>query len=224
MADTTIQKQGEVFISQSEYDALRLAGNLQSNTKYHITKTPETATEDFVNNGFVAKITPPDQFVYVYGYSENTPVLLKATSSATANQLAYRGTGGVLSVGKPTADNHATPKSYVDGLHHYTHIISLVGESSTIYITIAAKGYPNPITEIDDAGTTPSLSDLLSFAGQSSKAMATGLVTDLDGNKGTVVALWPDNGSVMVDYIVNGTISSNSVLALGTYTITDIVA
>ena len=42
MADTTIQKQGEVFISQSEYDALRLAGNLQSNTKYHITKTPKT--------------------------------------------------------------------------------------------------------------------------------------------------------------------------------------
>lgn len=40
MADTTIQKQGEVFISQSEYDALRLAGNLQSNTKYHITKVP----------------------------------------------------------------------------------------------------------------------------------------------------------------------------------------
>lgn len=40
MADITIQKQGEVFISQSEYDALRLAGNLQSNTKYHITKVP----------------------------------------------------------------------------------------------------------------------------------------------------------------------------------------
>lgn len=40
MADTKIQKQGEVFISQSEYDALRLAGNLQSNTKYHITKVP----------------------------------------------------------------------------------------------------------------------------------------------------------------------------------------
>lgn len=49
MADITIQKQGEVFISQSEYDALRLAGNLQSNTKYHITKTPETATKDYVD-------------------------------------------------------------------------------------------------------------------------------------------------------------------------------
>ena len=45
MADITIQKQGEVFISQSEYDALRLAGNLQSNTKYHITKTPKTGVD-----------------------------------------------------------------------------------------------------------------------------------------------------------------------------------
>ena len=66
--------------------------------------------------------------------------------------------------------------------------------------------------------------NLLSFAGQSSKAMATGLITDLDGSKGTVVALWSDNGSVMVEYIVNGTLSSNAVLALGTYTITDVVA
>ena len=49
MADITIQKQGEVFISQSEYDALRLAGNLQSNTKYHITKTPKTGIDTMTN-------------------------------------------------------------------------------------------------------------------------------------------------------------------------------
>ena len=138
--------------------------------------------------------------------------------------IAQRAPGGVLRVGTPVGVNDATTKAYVDGLHHYTHIISLVGSSNTIYITIAAKGYPNPITEIDDAGSTPSLSDLLLASGQSAKAMATGLITDLDGSKGTVVALWSDNGSVMVEYIVNGTLSSNSVLALGTYTITDIVA
>ena len=51
MADITIQKQGEVFISQSEYDALRLAGNLQSNTKYHITKVPiDTVPAEGSNN------------------------------------------------------------------------------------------------------------------------------------------------------------------------------
>lgn len=138
--------------------------------------------------------------------------------------VALRAPGGVLRVGTPVGVNDATTKAYVDGLHHYTHIISLVGSSNSIYITIAAKGYPNPITEIDDAGSTPSLSNLLLASGQSAKAMATGLVTDIDGSKGTVVALWSDNGSVIVEYIVNGTLSSKSVLALGAYTITDIVA
>ena len=107
----------------------------------------------------------------------------------------------------------------------YTHIISLVGSyNNTIYITIAAKGYPNPITEIDDAGSTPSLSDLLLASGQSAKAMATGLITDIDGSKGTVVALYPESGQVMVEFIVNGTLLSTPVLVLDSYTITDIVA
>lgn len=56
------------------------------------------------------------------------------------------------------------------------------------------------------------------------KYMATGTVTDTDGNIGTVVALWSDTVSVMVEYIVNGILSSNAVLVLGTYTITDVVA
>lgn len=228
MADITIQKQGEVFISQSEYDALRLAGNLQSNTKYHITKTPKTATEDFVNNGFVPKQEGIVGQTRAYIVRRDNNGSYQDTAYVDANyeewSIALRAPGGVLRVGTPVGVNDATTKAYVDGLHHYTHIISLVGSSNSIYITIAAKGYPNPITEIDDAGSTPSLSDLLSFTGQSSKAMATGLITDLDGNKGTVVALYPENGSVMVEYIVNGTLSSNSVLALGTYTITDIVA
>lgn len=38
MADTTIQKQGRIYISESEYNALRLTGKLQPNTEYCITK------------------------------------------------------------------------------------------------------------------------------------------------------------------------------------------
>lgn len=38
MANTTIQKQGRIYISESEYNALRLTGNLQPNTEYCITK------------------------------------------------------------------------------------------------------------------------------------------------------------------------------------------
>lgn len=429
MADITIQKQGEVFISQSEYDALRLAGNLQSNTKYHITKTPKTGvdsleqmnllngdktvtyntTDGMTVNGkarltydggttkdvtmnidvpivagdgitidkvngqekvevklntaltdgkYVAKKTTssPTSFLYAYDQggdksmqtaSGNTPYAIAerdangnlsvgtptsddnatpkkyvddgfvakvttgsknqaytvdtnnqqammgidegasawtlarrytdgrlqvgtplADSDATPKKyvddgflakadgilgqtrvytvrrdndgsyqetvyldsgttewsVAQRAPGGVLRVGTPVGVNDATTKAYVDGLHHYTHIISLVGASNSIYITIAAKGYPNPITSIDEAGSSPSLSDLLLASGQSAKAMATGLVTDLDGSKGTVVALWSDEGSVMVEFIKNGAIYSNTVLALDTYTITDIVA
>ena len=179
-----------------------------------------------VEDGFVAKITITSGSNLAYVAKNNgTQGTISITTAPAGGSLAQRKqNGGALEVGTPVGVNDATTKAYVDGLHHYTHIISLVGSSNNIYITIAAKGYPNPITEIDDAGSTPSLSALLLASGQSAKAMATGLITDLDGSKGTVVALWSDNGSVMVEYIVNGTLSSKSVLALGTYTITDIVA
>ena len=180
----------------------------------------------YANQHYVTKqtITTANR-TFVYAYDSTGDKQFGMRMEADANTIPFRGIGGRLQVGTPVGVNDATTKAYVDGLHHYTHIISLVGSNNnSIYITIAAKGYPNPITEIDDAGSTPSLSDLLLASGQSAKAMATGLITDLDGSKGTVVALWSDNGSVMVEYIVNGTLSSNSVLALGTYTITDIVA
>ena len=38
MADTKIQKQGRIYISESEYNALRLTGKLKPNTEYCITK------------------------------------------------------------------------------------------------------------------------------------------------------------------------------------------
>lgn len=190
------------------YDG-RLCVNKQYADAHYISKVTITSG---ANLAYIAK-------------NDGTQSTYPITYLPQQSTIAQRGNNGTLQVGTPVGVNDATTKAYVDGLHHYTHIISLVGESSTIYITIAAKGYPNPITEIDDAGSTPSLSDLLSFAGQSSMAMATGLVTDPDGNKGTVVSLWSDNGSVMVEYIVNGTLSSNAVLALGyNYTITDTVA
>lgn len=180
--------------------------------------------KQYVDDGFVAKQTPTSG-THVYSTKpDGTQGTEGLSATAQAYTIAYRYTDGRLRVGTPIGVNDATTKAYVDGLHHYTHIISLVGSSNSIYITIAAKGYPNPITSIDEAGSSPSLSDLLLASGQSAKAMATGLVTDLDGSKGTVVALWSDEGSVMVEFIKNGAIYSNTVLALDTYTITDIVA
>ena len=68
----------------------------------------------FTDGKYMGKIAPPDQFVYAYGYSGNKPVLLKATSSATSNQLAYRGTGGRLKVGTAVEDSDAMPKKQVE--------------------------------------------------------------------------------------------------------------
>lgn len=91
----------------------------------------------FVGSGknpddYVAKLTPPDQFVYAYGYSGNTLVLLKATSSATANQLAYRDSNGNLKVGTPVEENDATPRKYVDTKFaqiYYPHHITITNEN-----------------------------------------------------------------------------------------------
>ena len=186
----------------------------------------DATTKKYVDDGFVAKVTITSGSNLAYIAKNNgTQDTVPIAQMPYQNTVAQRGAGGTLKVGAPVGVDDATNKAYVDGLHHYTHIISLVGSSNNIYITIAAKNYPNPITEIDDAGSTPSLSDLLLASGQSAKAMATGLVTDLDGSKGTVVALWSDNGSVMVEFIVNGTLSRKTVAVLdSSYTITDIVA
>lgn len=68
----------------------------------------------FTDGKYMGKIAPPDQFVYAYGYAGNKPVLLKATSSATSNQLAYRGSDGTLKVGTAVADSDAIPKKQVE--------------------------------------------------------------------------------------------------------------
>lgn len=184
----------------------------------------QCVNKQYADEHYLDKVTTGNRDRAYTVDSQNRQDMMTISYNPDAWTLAKRYADGKLQVGTPVGINDATNKAYVDGLHHYTHIISLVGSSNSIYITIAAKGYPNPITEIDDAGSTPSLSNLLLASGQSAKAMATGLVTDIDGSKGTVVALWSDNGSVIVEYIVNGTLSSKSVLALGAYTITDIVA
>lgn len=211
-------------IPQYSYDT-KLMANTDDEEITNVDTDTILVNKAYAKKHYLAKqtTTVPNR-TFIYAFDSTGDKVFNMRMEPDKNTIAFRGEGGTLKVGTPVGINDATTKAYVDGLHHYTHIISLVGTSNTIYITIAAKGYPNPITEIDDAGSTPSLSDLLLASGQSAKAMATGLVTDLDGSKGTVTALWSDNGSVMVEYIVNGTISSNSVLALGTYTITDIVA
>lgn len=176
MADITIQKQGEVFISQSEYDALRLAGNLQSNTKYHITKTPKTATEDFVNNGFVPKQEGILGQARVYTVRRDNNGSYQESVYLDSNyqdwSIAQRATGGVVRVGTPVGVNDATTKAYVDGLHHYTHHIVISDGTSEIFITLAIKNHPNAVTTLD--GVTELVFDLTE--GGMQPIMATGVV------------------------------------------------
>lgn len=372
MADTKIQKQGEVFISQSEYDALRLAGNLQSNTKYHITKTPKTGVDSleqmnllngdktvtynttdgmtvngqarftydggttkdvtmdmdiplvagegitidkkaseekvevkldktFTDDNFVQKTTTA---AVVYGVSssgtqqnlswdqapaansvavrDSSGCLNVATTTATSGSnavnvsycnskyvrqatsshsfvygrnpvignttyaitedlslsgaglgklatVAQRDTVGRLQVATPTSSSHATTKAYVDGLHHYVHIINLEGDDqqSYIYITVAAKGKPDPVTTLEEEGSNTSLSSLLYDFGSNNekvvKVMATGIVYEPDGNAGTVINLSSDGATVFVDYVLNGSITSTNLTSLLGFTITDTV-
>ena len=136
MADITIQKQGEVFISQSEYDALILEGNLQSNTKYHITKTPKTATEDFVNNGFVAKVTTGNKDrVYTVDIN-NQQVMLDISYNPSAWTIPRRYEDGRLQVGTPVGVNDATTKAYVDAIKRYFHHITVACGAGIVYFTI----------------------------------------------------------------------------------------
>ena len=104
----------------------------------------------FTDGKYVDKIAPPDQFVYAYGYSGNKPVLLKATSAATANQLAYRSNGGRLKVGKAVEDSDAMPKKQVeDGFvakvtitsgSNLAYVAKNNGTQGTISITTAPAG------------------------------------------------------------------------------------
>ena len=101
----------------------------------------------FTDGKYVDKIAPPDQFVYAYGYSGNKPVLLKATSAATANQLAYRSNGGRLKVGKAVDDSDAMPKKQVeDGF------LAKLTDAAGIQVYTAVGNETIMIPVKDDAG------------------------------------------------------------------------
>ena len=228
----TVQSGGKIIQTNMEFNQEPYSGTIVQRAEGGVVKVG-TAVAD---NDAMPKKQVEDNFVKSYvGTPATTKIYVRnnagVDTTVTLNtrpddySVAQRGIGGVLQVGTPTANSHAATKAYVDGLHHYTHIISLVGSSSNIYITIAAKGCPNPITVIDDDGSNPSLYELLFADGLSAKAMATGLVTtEVDGSKGTVVALYPEAGQVRVEYIVNGTLLISPVLYLDNFTtITDVV-
>lgn len=73
-------------------------------------------TEDIeaLNSGKLDKVEHTKAGVYAVLPNNDTPFLHDYSENAKANTLAKRWANGTLSVGTPTADEHATTKKYVD--------------------------------------------------------------------------------------------------------------
>ena len=97
-------------------DGQLVTGWGESNSNATDTKIPSAKLMKDSLGSKLDKVTGAASYdrAYVVGASGSQTVV-NISSSAVANTLAYRTTGGALIVGEPTADAHATTKSYVDG-------------------------------------------------------------------------------------------------------------
>lgn len=184
----------------------------------------DIANKAYVDNGFVPRMISTTG-TQIYAFDNNGLKDVHMSAGAIESGIAYKDNGGVLSVGTPTGLSHATTKAYVDGLHHYVHIINLEGDDqqSHICITVAAKGKPNPITIVEEEGSNTSLSGLLYASAGNEKVMATGIVHGPDGSACTVINLSSDGATVFVEYVLNGSITSTNLTSLNGFTVTDTV-
>ena len=130
-----------------------------------------------VEDGFVHSEATGSNISYAKAYVVGIDGVNKVTD-VDANgikdfSMVQRGKGGVVRVGTPVGVNDATPKSYVDGLHHYSHHIQITDGTSEIFITLAIKNYPNAVTTLD--GVTELVFALTAQVGEV-PIMATGVV------------------------------------------------
>ena len=104
-------------------------------------------------SGKVDATTHPSQGIYLYG---NTDSQVQIPCQTEPNQytVAYRASGGVLRVGTPTSDDHATTKLYVDtalgnkldkntetNTNHRAYVVLSNGTQSVTAFTSEATGY-----------------------------------------------------------------------------------
>ena len=181
----------------------------------------DIANKAYVDNGFVAK-TSTAGVVYATG-SNGVQTEIPYSDIVVGKTLAVRDINGHINVADPTYIAHAANKAYVDGLHHYVHIINLEGGSSHIHTTLVSKEYSSPITVIDVDGDPKSLPLAALLAAINNKCMATGIIFDNDGNIGTVMNLSTNGEFVYAEYYANGTEASMQITSNDTFTITDTV-
>lgn len=181
----------------------------------------DIANKAYVDDNFVTKVTAK-AIVYGNNPSDGSQMAIPWDNAPSQDTIVMRDGGGHVRTANPETLYDATTKAYVDGLHHYVHIISLEGNGSQVYITIASKK-PNPITTIDnDGSTSSSLASLLFDSVNTQKCMATGMVQK-SGSVAPVINLSSDGSSVSVDYVNNGSITTDLLSYFDQSTITDTV-
>ena len=99
--------------------------------------TEEEKAKALETLGGLKKIVSADSLQRVYAIGQDgAEKTLKASENPFTNALVLFGQGGIVKVGTPTADNHATTKKYVDDLvgsvesiltELHTHAESLIG-------------------------------------------------------------------------------------------------
>ena len=74
------------------------------------------ANKQYVDQALLTKVDTTSTGTRLYGTNAGgNQTLVQYASSATANTIPYRATGGTLQVGEPTSGDHAATKAYVDG-------------------------------------------------------------------------------------------------------------
>lgn len=103
--------------SDQETDGLMIrdgAGRARVNEPEH---EKDIANKKYVDEGFVSQVKTSSSLQRVYAISQDgTQKVLNASENPFANALVLFGQGGIVKVGTPTKDNHATTKKYVDDL------------------------------------------------------------------------------------------------------------
>lgn len=103
-----------------------------------------------VEDGFVAKGTS-NSACYCIDQTGSENMVNYSIQLDKPYTLAQRDVNYTLKVGTPVGVSDATPKAYVDGLHHYSHHIQITDGTSEIFITLAIKNYPDAVTDLGSA-------------------------------------------------------------------------
>lgn len=110
---TEILKKQTIVGTDAQYEA-----NRNSYGEGTVFESTSLLGENDIDPAYTNKFVPTRKVtsgLYLYAYDKTGNISQTADTGISPYTVARRGPGGTLSVGTPTSDTHATPKSYVDG-------------------------------------------------------------------------------------------------------------